>query len=145
MDSKSIQLIKDSFKMVTPIADQAAEIFYTKLFEKAPQLKPMFKGDMKKQGEKLMSILGFTVDWLTDIKRFVPVLEELGKNHVDYGVKNKHYKIVGVTFLETLEAGLGEHWTPELKKAWSEAYKLIAKTMIKGAKKAQKKWWQIWI
>ena len=55
MDSNSIQLIKDSFKMVTPIADQAAEIFYTKLFEKAPQLKPMFKGDMKKQGEKEFS------------------------------------------------------------------------------------------
>ncbi len=52
------RLVRDSFARVAPIAEQAAELFYGRLFELDPALKPLFKGDMKEQGRKLMAMIG---------------------------------------------------------------------------------------
>jgi len=105
MEAKTIELVQGTFKQVEPIADKAAEIFYGKLFEKDPSLKPMFKGDMKEQGTKLMSMIGTAVNGLNNIEALVPAVQNLGKGHLAYGVEDKHYDTVGESLIETLDAG----------------------------------------
>lgn len=133
MEIKTIELVQGTFEKVAPIADQAAEIFYGKLFEKDPSLKPMFKGDMKDQGKKLMSMIGTAVNGLNNLEAIVPAVQNLGKGHVAYGVKNKDYDTVGAALLETLDVGLGEAFTPEVKDAWTEVYTVLATTMKDAA------------
>jgi len=148
MEAKTIELVQESFKKVVPIKDTAAQIFYTKLFEKDPSLKPLFKGDMKEQGTKLMAMIGTAVNGLTDLGAIVPAVQQLGKNHVGYGVKDEHYDTVGAALLETLEAGLGDEFTPDTKTAWTEVYTLLATTMkdaaatVEPEKPKSKPWWK---
>lgn len=137
MKEQTIALVQGSFKKVEPIAEQAAEIFYSKLFEKDPELKPLFKGDIKEQGKKLMTMLATAVNGLNNLDAIVGAVQDLGKRHVGYGVKESHYATVGEALIETLEAGLGEDFTDEVKEAWIEVYTLLSTTMIDATKEAE--------
>lgn len=130
---RQIQLIQQSFAKVEPISDKAAEIFYNKLFEYEPSVRPMFKSNMQNQGRKLMSTLKVAVKALDDLDGLVPVLQKMAVKHVEYGVRAEHYTPVGNALLYALKVGLGEDWTPELRQAWVEVYRLIAKTMKDAA------------
>jgi nitric oxide dioxygenase len=133
MNASDVALVQDSFKKVAPISDVAAELFYGRLFEVAPQVKPMFRGDMKEQGRKLMATLGVVVTGLTGLETVLPAASALAKQHVAYGVKAEHYPIVGGALLWTLEKGLGDAWTPELAAAWTAAYGTLSGYMISEA------------
>lgn len=129
-----IKLVQDSFAKVAPIADTAASLFYGRLFEIAPQVRPMFKADLTEQGAKLMKTLGIAVNSLTNLEGLVPVIENLAVKHVDYGVKDEHYQPVGEALIWTLEQGLGDAFTEETKEAWVAVYTLVADTMIAATK-----------
>ena len=103
-----------------PVSDQAAELFYGRLFEIAPAIKPMFRGDMKEQGSKLMAVLASVVHGLGDLESVLPAARALAKRHVGYGVKASDYTPVGSALLWTLERGLGTQWTPDLAAAWGQ-------------------------
>ncbi|KAA0076782.1 globin family protein [Tardiphaga sp. P9-11] len=133
MNASDVALVQDSFKKVAPISEVAAELFYGRLFEVAPQVKPMFRGDMKEQGRKLMATLGVVVTGLTRLETVLPAASALAKQHVAYGVKAEHYPIVGGALLWTLENGLGDAWTPELASAWTAAYGTLSGYMISEA------------
>jgi hemoglobin-like flavoprotein len=133
MNASDVALVQDSFKKVAPISDVAAELFYGRLFEVAPQVKPMFRGDMKEQGRKLIATLGVVVTGLTRLETVLPAASALAKQHVAYGVKAEHYPIVGGALLWTLEKGLGDAWTPELAAAWTAAYGTLSGYMISEA------------
>ena len=129
-----IELVQSSFEKVVPIADQAADLFYNRLFEIAPDVKPLFgESDMKAQGKKLMATLGVAVRGLSDLEATVPVIQKLAQNHVQYGVKPEHYEPVGEALIWTLGQGLGEGFTPEVKTAWVGVYTLVSETMIAAA------------
>ena len=133
MNPTQIQLVQSTWAKVVPIKDAAAEIFYGKLFEMDPALKPLFKGDMKAQGTKLMSMINTAVNGLTRLDQIVPAVESLGKRHVGYGVKDEHYDTVAGALLYTLEKGLGPAFTQDVKQSWTEAYMLLAGVMKKAA------------
>jgi nitric oxide dioxygenase len=133
MNASDVTLVQDSFKKVASISEVAAELFYGRLFEVAPQVKPMFRGDMKEQGRKLMATLGVVVTGLTRLETVLPAASALAKQHVAYGVKAEHYPIVGSALLWTLEKGLSEAWTPELAAAWTAAYGTLSGYMISEA------------
>lgn len=133
MTPQQIQLVQGSFAKVVPIADTAAALFYSNLFTADPALKPLFKGNMEEQGKKLMQMIGAAVGKLKDLDTLVPILQNLGKRHVGYGVKPSHYDTVGGALLLTLEQGLGDAFTPEVKEAWTVVYGIMAKTMIDAA------------
>lgn len=137
IDAATTKLVQDSFELVKPIAPAAAEIFYTKLFELDPKLKPLFptkkKGAMAEQGNKLMTMLASAVAGLSALDKLVPVLQDLGKRHVAYKVEKSHYDTVGAALLGTLEAGLGDAFTPEVKDAWTKVYTVMASVMIEAA------------
>lgn len=135
MEQKTVELVQGTFDAVEPIADKAAELFYGKLFELDPELKPLFKGDMAEQGKKLMTMIGLAVRGLNNLEALVPAVQNLGVRHVDYGVKDEHYGTVGAALLWTLEQGLGEAFTEEVKQAWTEVYTVLADTMKSAAAK----------
>lgn len=133
MTPEEIKLVKDSWVKVLPITETAAELFYGKLFELDPSLKPMFKGDMKEQGRKLMAILNTAVNALDKLDTIVPAVQEMGRRHVDYGVKDEHYDTVGEALVWTLGAGLKDDFTEDTKAAWIGVYTLVATTMKEAA------------
>jgi len=134
MTPEQITLVKTSWEKAIPIADTAAEIFYGKLFELDPSVKPLFKGDMKEQGAKLMKMINTAVNGLDRLDDIVPAVQQLGVRHIDYGVKDEHYDTVGAALLWTLEEGLGtEVFTADTKEAWATAYGILADTMKAAA------------
>jgi hemoglobin-like flavoprotein len=130
MTPAQVKSIQDSFSKVAPIADTAAALFYGRLFEIAPEVKPLFRGDMTEQGRKLMKTLTVVVNGLGNLEAILPAASALAKGHVGFGVKATHYAPVGEALLWTLERGLGSDWTPELKGAWTSAYSMLANFMI---------------
>lgn len=136
MTPEQIKLVQDSFKSVAPIADAAADIFYDRLFEVAPQLRPLFPQDMREQKKKLMQMIGTAVNSLHKVDTIVGAVQDLGRRHVGYGVKDEHYDIVGGALLYTLGKGLGDAFTPDVEKAWAETYGLLASVMKDAAAKA---------
>jgi methyl-accepting chemotaxis protein len=130
---KQIQLVQDSFQKVAPIAELAADLFYARLFELDPSLRPLFKTDMKRQGMTLMTMLSSAVRGLANPQALVPVLKGLGRRHVSYGVKDEHYDTVGRAFLDTLAHAFGDEFTAEIREAWTAAYSLMAALMKMGA------------
>ena len=133
MTPDKIALIQSSFAQVEPMAAQAGEAFYGRLFEIAPEVEPMFTGDLIEQSAKLMTTLGIVVKGLTDLPRIVPVAQALARAHVDYGVTAEQYAPVGRALIDTLEAGLGESFTPDVRQAWQEAYATRSSVMIEAA------------
>ena len=129
MTPEQVTLVKSSWESVTPIADKAAELFYGKLFELDPSVKPLFKGDMVEQGAKLMKMIGMAVGALDRLDEIVPAVKDMGTRHVKYGVKDEHYDTVGAALLWTLEAGLGDAFTDDTKDAWATVYGILADTM----------------
>lgn len=133
MTPTQVDMVQMSFSKVAPISEQAAALFYGRLFEIAPEVKPLFRGDMKEQGKKLMGTLAVVVGGLTKLDTILPAASMLAKKHVAYGVKATDYTPVGAALLWTLEKGLGPDWTPELATAWTTAYTTLSGYMISEA------------
>ena len=134
MTSPQIHLVKDSFRKLGPISQQAAALFYARLFELDPSLRTLFRGDMVEQGQKVMSTLAITVGMLERIELVLPQIRELGARHAAYGVAERHYATVGAALLWTLEKALGPSFTDDVREAWTATYALIAHCMIEGAR-----------
>lgn len=136
MTPVQIELVQASWARVQPIAEPAAEMFYNRLFALDPSLKPLFRGDMKEQGRKLMQMIAFAVNGLKRLDALVPGVQALGRRHAGYGVRDEHYATVATALLWTLEQGLGNAFTPQVREAWAAAYGLLAGTMKDAAKLA---------
>ncbi len=130
MTPSDVQLVKSTFDKVKPIASDAAALFYGRLFEIAPEVKPLFKGEIAEQGRKLMATLAVVVNGLDNLPSILPAASALAKKHVGYGVKAEHYTPVGAALLWTLERGLGADWTPPVATAWTNAYTTLSGFMI---------------
>ena len=133
MTPQQIDLVQSSFAKVVPIADAAAAMFYARLFEIAPQVKPLFHADMTEQGRKLMTTLGVVVNGLKNLDAIAPAAQALAVKHVVYGVKATDYAPVGEALLWTLQQGLGEAYTAEVAAAWTTAYTTLSSVMIAAA------------
>lgn len=133
MTPDQVKLVQQSFSKVVPIADQAAILFYDRLFEIAPQVKAMFPADMTEQRKKLIGMLAAVVNGLGDLPSILPAASALAKRHLAYGAKAEHYPVVGAALLWTLEKGLGEAWTPDVAAAWTTAYGTLSGYMISEA------------
>jgi hemoglobin-like flavoprotein len=130
MPGINVALIQQTWAKVTPIADDAAKLFYDRLFELDPALRPMFAhSDMKEQRKKLMQMIGFAVRSLSNMEELIPAVRGLGKRHVGYGVQDHHYDTVGAALIWTLEQGLGDAFTAEARESWTMVYGTLAAVM----------------
>ncbi|MDP8999519.1 MAG: globin domain-containing protein [Myxococcota bacterium] len=136
--------IKDSWRLVVPIADTAADLFYKRLFELRPEYRRLFSEDMKAQKRKLIAMLGFIVksmDWPDSAWREIVAEEDdlclillaLGRRHTDlYKVPDSSYQVVGEALIWTLDYGLGKKFDAPTRAAWTHVYQLLALTMKMG-------------
>lgn len=129
MTPDDIQRVQQSWQRITPIKDAAAELFYLKLFELDPGLRQLFGADLQQQGARLMQMVSAAVRGLDRLDALLPVLRELGMRHVAYGVKDEHYGTVATALLWTLEQGLQDDFTPQVKSAWIKTYGVLSQTM----------------
>ena len=129
MTPQQIALVQGSFKSVAPIASKAADLFYDRLFEIAPEVRRLFPADLSVQKVKLMAMLAKAVNNLHQLDAVLPSLRQLGDRHREYGVSADHYAPVGAALLWTLEQGLGSAFSPDVKAAWTEAYGALAGAM----------------
>ncbi len=133
VSTAQIVLVRQTFGLIEPIAPQAAALFYDRLFEIAPEVRPLFKHNMDEQGQKLMQMIGIAVANLDKLEEIVPAIQALGKRHATYGVEPVHYEAVGAALLWTLEKGLGYAFTPEVREAWALVYATLADVMQTAA------------
>jgi hemoglobin-like flavoprotein len=129
MTTDQMRLVQESFAHVVPIAETAAALFYERLFELDPQLRHLFRGDMREQGRKLMHMLAVAVRGLGELDALVPAVQALGRRHAGYGVTAAHYATVADALFWTLEQALGSAFTSDVRDAWVEVYSLLANTM----------------
>jgi nitric oxide dioxygenase len=133
MTPQDIALVQQSFALVAPNKEAVAAAFYARLFEIDPALQPLFRGDLRSQGIKLMGALTLVVTQLDRLETILDDVKSLARRHVGYGVTDQHYATVGQALLDTLQSGLGEAFTPELRAAWTRAYTLLSGAMIAAA------------
>lgn len=133
MTPRQIALVKESWKQVLPASEQAASLFYSRLFVLDPSVRALFRGDMQEQGRKLMQMITVAVNSLSRLEAIVPAVQALGRRHAGYGVQEHHYTIVGAALVWTLEQGLGEAFTREVEDAWRAAYATLASIMQQAA------------
>ena len=133
MNPEQIKLVQTSFEKIAPDAEKLVDDFYGRLFEIAPEVRPMFKTDMTSQKKKLLDSLALVVISLHNLGPIIPKIKDLGVKHVEYGVKDEHYDLVGDALIYSLDKNLGNDFTPELKEAWVEAYGILADTMKNAA------------
>jgi nitric oxide dioxygenase len=133
LSPEDIMLVRATFAQVAPIRIQAADLFYRRLFEVAPDLRRLFPADLHEQKQKLMAMIGTAVGALHDLDALVPKVKALGMRHVAYGAEPVHYEVVGEVLLWTLERGLGSAFTPQVRAAWTKVYGALSATMQAGA------------
>ena len=129
MTPAQAQLVQDSFRSVVPIAGKAAAMFYSRLFEIAPETRLLFKRDLRGQYDKFIQMLLWIVANLHQVETIIPAVEELGRRHTGYDLEPHHFDRVGEALIWTLEAGLGAGFTPDVRDAWVAAYGVLAGTM----------------
>ncbi|MEX1019267.1 MAG: globin family protein [Litorilinea sp.] len=129
MNTQQIDLVQRTFALAAPMADEIADRFYTRLFELDPALRPLFKGDIKQQGDKLMTVLAFVISGLNRPETILGPVQRLGQRHMEYGVESHHYATVGEALLWTLGEIFGPAFTPDVEDAWAAAYGLLAGVM----------------
>jgi hemoglobin-like flavoprotein len=128
------RLVRSTWALVMPIQDEAARLFYGRLFEIDPSTKPLFAStDMAEQGKMLMQMINVAVAGLERLDAIRSAVKDLGRRHAGYGVKEEHYESVGAALLWTLGQGLGEEFTPEVEEAWAETYGTLTDIMKEGA------------
>ncbi len=116
------QALKDSFAIVCEAGDEVSQYFYSYLFLIAPEVRPMFPVAMGAQRDRFVTALGRIVAEADDPDQLIPFLQQLGRDHRKFQVVAQHYEAAGQALLATLAYFLGDAWTPELQRGWTEAY-----------------------
>jgi len=132
MKAQQIQLVKETWGYVITKSDEAGQLFYTRLFEVAPGVRHLFKGEINEQARKLMSMVTYVVTKLDKLDTILGEVRSLAQRHTKYGAQPEHYAVVGECLIYTLKAGLGDRWNKETEEAWLAVYTVLAGAMIEG-------------
>jgi hemoglobin-like flavoprotein len=125
--------LRRTWALVEQIADEAAQLFYARLFELDPSLRLLFHTDPVVQRQKLMEALALIVTCADQPNAVLPMLSALGERHAGYGVREEHYASAGEALLWTLDQGLGLLHTREAREAWVATYQFVATAMCGGS------------
>ena len=135
LSTDDIERVRSSFDRIWPISTQTAGLFYDRLFEIAPEVRPLFRRDIDEQKRKFIATLAVIVGSLDDSSKLVSLTDNLARQHGEFGVQPAYYPIVGEALLWSLERGLGDNWTPGVAASWSKAYGVISTFMIEHGRR----------
>ncbi len=133
LSERETRIIQESYARIYENADKFSENFYMNLFEIAPDLRPLFAADIKKQGRKFIEILSIIILDLRDKKLIVPMIADMGRRHVKYGTERDHYQIVGQALIQTLDETFENKWSSTEKQLWIRLYNFVADIMIEAS------------
>jgi hemoglobin-like flavoprotein len=136
MTPAQVHLIRKSFAELSRHDHVAALVFYRRLFEIDPGLRPLFTNDIEEQSRKLLDMLAVLIAMLERPVGLELELKAMGLRHVEYGVKEEHYATVGGALLDMLAEVLGAKFTPEVREAWTLLYGAVESLMKEGAAQA---------
>lgn len=139
MSPQQIKLVRETWGFVIAKSDQAGQLFYTRLFEVAPSVRPLFKEDITLQARKLMNMVTYVVTKLDKLDTIMTEIKSLAQRHKKYGAVKDHYAVVGECLIFTLKTGLGDRWNPQIEAAWAAVYNALASAMIDGQHDAPRK------
>jgi hemoglobin-like flavoprotein len=129
-----LEALETSFDLIAPRGDELMDVFYARLFEAAPAVRPLFAGsDLARQKGMLLSALVLLRKSLRDLDAVVPTLRKLGARHVAYGAEPGHYPVVGEVLIASMAQVAGDAWRPEYERAWAAAFDVVAGAMLDGA------------
>ncbi|MEO5942840.1 MAG: globin family protein [Ferruginibacter sp.] len=136
MKQNNITLVKSSWALVGQLdMEIVGGLFYNRLFEIMPEVKPMFsKTPLREQSKKLLTMLSYVIAKLDKLEDIMSEVTKLAQRHNKYGVENEHYTAVGSALLWTLEQGLGAKWNEDLEGAWTEVYTTLSGAMMHAQK-----------
>ena len=129
MDETQQALVRATFAKIAPISDQAGAMLYERMFAIDQGLRRLFAIDIETQGAKLMAVLKIAIANLHRLDEIMPTVRELGRRHAQYGVKDRDYDTSGIALLATLEAALGDEFTPAVRTAWRACYEALVGEM----------------
>jgi methyl-accepting chemotaxis protein len=131
LDNKQIQILEETFAKLAPQGDALVEKFYSELFSRYPEVKPLFANvDQKEQEKKLLSGLVLVINNIRKPEVLGPALSNMGKNHQKYGAVAEHYPAVAETLLDVMSEFAGDLWTDEVKQSWTNALNTVAAAML---------------
>jgi len=133
LSAEQVALLRETYRLLAREPVDASERFYARLFEIAPELRPMFPEDMSEQGMKFMSTLGVILDRIDDPEMLQPYVEALARGHAAYGVRPEHFPPMGRALIETMREILGAKFPEGADSAWQAAYDRLAEEMIRFA------------
>ena len=133
MTPQEKQLVRESFQRIGEVAGPLSLLFYGRLFELDPSLRPMFRQDIEIQGRKLMDMLTAVIGGLDDLDGLTPVFRAMGQRHAGYGVLPRHYETVERALIWALGQALEADFAPEVRSAWRSVIRLIGTSMREGA------------
>ena len=133
LSEREIALLRESFRLLRLEEEAASERFYERLFEIAPEVRPMFPADMSEQGMKFMSTLGVILDHIDRPQALEPHLDNLAKGHAAYGVRPEHFPPMGQALIDTMRETLGDRFPEGADAAWRTAYDELANEMVRRA------------
>jgi hemoglobin-like flavoprotein len=134
MTQNQIVLVKSTWSQVAAMDPVVVgEIFYNRLFEIAPHVKPMFRNPMPEQSKKLIAMINYVISKLNNLDDIINEVAKLAQRHVSYGVEPLHYISVGQALLWTLEKGLGGNWNGEVEQSWRICYEVLSDAMINAS------------
>lgn len=136
LTTDQIALVQRSFQDVLPIADVAGRLLYDRIFTLAPEARALFGDDIPAQAARTLGAVSRAVAGLDRLDEVAPFLVRLGARHARYGVVEEHFPVVGGALLWTLEQGLGDAFTPEVRAAWAAVWDVVAGAMIAGMRQA---------
>ena len=129
MTPEKIHMVQASFDKILPVAETVSALFYNRLFELDPLLRPIFPVDLQGQGHKLIAMIHVVVANLGRLDTVVPAIQALGRRHSSYGVADQHYETFCAALIWALERCLADDFTPEVRGAWVEMYAVLSNTM----------------
>jgi methyl-accepting chemotaxis protein len=128
-----IDALETSFDLLAPRGEELVTTFYDRLFDRAPDVRPLFGTDLRRQRAMLLRALVLVRRSLRDLESLLPVLRDLGARHVAYGARPEHYPVVAEVLVESMAALAGPAWRARDTAAWGTALAAIATAMLEGA------------
>ena len=130
MTPNEIRLVRQGFDRLAPRAEAVGFAIYGRIFELDPSARTLFRDDMRPQVRHFMGAVSMVVQSLDNLGPILESIQSLGRRHASYGVEPRHFELAGIALLATLEAELGDAFTPEARAAWQHAYEILAEAMV---------------
>jgi hemoglobin-like flavoprotein len=133
LDQKTIDIIKSTVPVLKTHGVEITTTFYKNMFEKNPEVKPLFNMGRQESGEQpkalAMSILASAQN-IDNLSAIMPVVNKIAEKHCNSNIKPEHYPIVGKHLLEAIKEVLGDAATDEVIDAWGKTYGVLAEVFI---------------